>query len=203
MPQTPPAIPGMREDEIDTPALVIDLEAFEANLDRMAALLAPTGVKLRAHAKTHKSPVIAKLQMARGAVGNCVQKVTEAEVLAWGGIPDILVSNEVVGAPKLARLCALARIAKVAVCADDAGQVAGIGAATADAGIRMSVLVEIDVGAGRCGVAPGPDAVALAKRIAGSRHLIFGGLQAYHGSAQHKRPPAERRTLIGGAIEAS
>ena len=79
----------------------------------MATLLAPTGTKLRAHAKTHKSPVIAKLQMARGAIGNCVQKVAEAEVLAWGSIPDILVSNEVVGAPKLARLCALARIAHV------------------------------------------------------------------------------------------
>ncbi|HEY0422862.1 MAG TPA: DSD1 family PLP-dependent enzyme [Rhodopila sp.] len=201
--QVPPAIPGMREEEIDTPALVIDLDAFEANLDTMAALLAPTGVKLRAHAKTHKSPVIAKLQMARGAVGNCVQKVSEAEVLAWGGIPDILVSNEVVGAAKLARLCALSRIAKVAVCADDAGQVGAIEAAAADAGIRMTVLVEIDVGAGRCGVQPGPDAVALATRIAGSKHLIFGGLQAYHGSAQHKRTPAERRTLIGGAVDAS
>jgi 3-hydroxy-D-aspartate aldolase len=201
--QTPPAIPGMREDEIDTPALVIDLDAFESNLDTMAALLAPTGVKLRAHAKTHKSPVIARLQMERGAVGNCVQKVTEAEVLAWGGIPDILVSNEVVGAAKLARLCALSRIAKVAVCADDAEQVAAIEAAAAAAGIRMTVLVEIDVGAGRCGVQPGPDAVALATRIARSKHLIFGGLQAYHGSAQHKRTPAERRTLIGGAVDAS
>jgi D-serine deaminase-like pyridoxal phosphate-dependent protein len=193
----------MREDEIDTPALVIDLDAFEFNLDTMAALLAPTGAKLRAHAKTHKSPVIAKLQMARGAVGNCVQKVAEAEVLAWGGVPDILVSNEVVGASKLARLCALARIAKVAVCADSAEQVAMIEAAAEHAGIRMTVLVEIDVGAARCGVQPGPDAVALAMRIAESRHLIFGGLQAYHGSAQHKRTPEERRTLIGGAIDAS
>jgi D-serine deaminase-like pyridoxal phosphate-dependent protein len=201
--QTPPAIPGMREDEIDTPALVIDLDAFEFNLDTMARLLAPTGVKLRAHAKTHKSPVIAKLQIARGAVGNCVQKVAEAEVLAWGGIPDILVSNEVVGIAKLARLCALSRIAKVAVCADDASQVSAIETAAADAGIRMTVLVEIDVGAGRCGVQPGPEAVALATRIAGSKHLIFGGLQAYHGSAQHKRTPAERRGLIGGAVEAS
>ncbi|HQT76891.1 MAG: alanine racemase [Rhodospirillales bacterium 20-64-7] len=201
--QTPPAIPGMKQDEIDTPALVIDLDAFEYNLDTMAKLLAPTGVKLRAHAKTHKSPIIARLQMARGAVGNCVQKVAEAEVLAWGGIPDILVSNEVVGAAKLARLCALARIAKVAVCADDAQQVSAIEAAAADAGIRMTVLVEIDVGAGRCGVQPGPDAVALARRIAGSRHLIFGGLQAYHGSAQHKRTPGERQTLIGGAVDAS
>lgn len=203
MPQPPPAQPGMREDEIDTPALVIDLEAFEANLDRMADLLAPTKTKLRAHAKTHKSPVIAKLQMARGAIGQCVQKVAEAEALAWGGIPDILVSNEVVGAAKLARLCALARIARVAVCVDDPTQVAAIETAAADAGIRMNVLVEIDVGAGRCGVAPGPDAVALAQRIAQSKHLTFGGLQAYHGSAQHKRTVTERRKLIEGAIDAS
>ena len=153
--QPPPARPGMREDEVDTPALLIDLDAFEANLDHMAELLAPTGAKLRAHAKTHKSPVIARLQMARGAVGQCVQKVAEAEALAWGGIPDILVSNEVVGASKLARLAALAGISKVAVCADDAAQVAAIEAAAADAGMRLPVLVEIDVGAGRCGVAPG------------------------------------------------
>ncbi|HEY3848541.1 MAG TPA: DSD1 family PLP-dependent enzyme [Acetobacteraceae bacterium] len=201
--QSPPAQPGMREEEIDTPALLIDLDAFEFNLDRMAALLAPTGVKLRAHAKTHKSPVIAKLQMARGAVGQCVQKVAEAEVLAWGGIPDILVSNEVVGAGKLARLCALTHIAKVAVCVDDAAQVAMLETAAADAGIRLPVLVEIDVGAARCGIAPGPDAVALAQRIAGSKHLVFGGLQAYQGSAQHKRTVAERRTLIAGAVDAS
>ena len=202
--QAPPAIPGMREDEIDTPALMIDLDAFEYNLDTMAAKLAPTGAKLRAHAKTHKSPVIAPLQIARGAVGNCVQKVAEAEVLAWGGIPDILVSNEVVGAAKLARLGALAPISSVAVCADDAGQVAAIEAAAADAGIRMTVLVEIDVGAARCGVAPGPDAVALASRIAGSKHLMFGGLQAYHGSAQHLRTPrgAAARS-IRRAIDAS
>ncbi len=191
----------MREDEVDTPALLIDLDAFVANLDAMAGLLAPTGVKLRAHAKTHKSPVIAHLQMARGAVGQCVQKIAEAEALAWGGVPDILVSNEVVGAAKLARLAALAGIARVAICADDAAQVRAIESAAAEAGTRLRVLVEIDVGAGRCGVTPGPDAVALAKTIAASRHLIFGGLQAYHGSAQHRRTPAERQALIASAVE--
>jgi 3-hydroxy-D-aspartate aldolase len=201
--QPPPAQPGMREDEVDTPALLIDLDAFEYNLDRMAGLLAPTGARLRAHAKTHKSAVIAQLQMARGAVGQCVQKVAEAEALAWGGVPDILVSNEIVGASKLARLAALARIAKIAVCADHAAQVAAIETAASDAGVRLPVLVEIDVGAGRCGVAPGPEAVALAKRIAASRHLIFGGLQAYHGSAQHKRIPAERHGLIAHAVEST
>jgi 3-hydroxy-D-aspartate aldolase len=201
--QPPPARPGMREDEVDTPALLIDLDAFEYNLDHMAELLAPTRAKLRAHAKTHKSPVIARLQMARGAVGQCVQKVAEAEALAWGGIPDILVSNEVVGKSKLARLAALARISKVAVCVDDASQVAAVEAVAEDARVRLPVLVEIDVGAGRCGVLPGPDAVALAKLIARSKHLTFGGLQAYHGSAQHKRTVEERRTLIGNAVDGS
>jgi 3-hydroxy-D-aspartate aldolase len=199
--QPPPAQPGMREDEVDTPALLIDLDSFEYNLDRMAQLLAPTGVKLRAHAKTHKSPVIALIQMSRGAVGQCVQKVAEAEALAWGGVSDILVSNEIVGAGKLARLAALARVSKVAVCADHPAQVAAIETAAADAGVRLAVLVEIDVGAGRCGVAPGPDAVALAQRIAGSRHLIFGGLQAYHGGAQHRRTLDERRKAITAAAD--
>lgn len=199
--QPPPAQPGAREDEIDTPALVLDLDAFEANLDRMAALLAPTGTRLRAHAKTHKSPVIAHLQIARGAVGQCVQKVAEAETLAWGGVPDILVSNEVVGARKLARLAALARISKIAVCADDSRQIAAIETAAADAAVRLPVLVEIDVGAGRCGAAPGPEAVALAKQVAASRHLMFGGLQAYHGSAQHRRTIEERMALIGAAAD--
>ncbi len=201
--QSPPAIPGMREDEIDTPALVIDLDAFEANLDFMANHLAGTGAKLRAHAKTHKSPVIAKLQIARGAVGQCVQKVAEAEVLAWGGVSDILVSNEVVGAPKLARLAALARIARVAVCADNAANVADIAAAAAAAGVRLSVLVEIDVGMSRCGVAAGSDAAALAQVIAASPHLRFGGLQAYHGRAQHLRKTEERAAAIGAAIDSA
>ncbi|MCB4821515.1 DSD1 family PLP-dependent enzyme [Roseicella aerolata] len=199
--QPPPAEPGMMEEEVDTPALILDLDAFEANLDAMAALLAPTGVKLRAHAKTHKSAVIARLQMARGAVGQCVQKVAEAEALAWGGVPDILVSNQVVGAAKLARLAALARIAEVAVCADDPLQVVEIAAAAEAAGVRIPVLVEIDCGASRCGVEPGPEAVALAERIAASPHLRFGGLQSYHGSAQHKRTPGEREAAIAHAAE--
>jgi 3-hydroxy-D-aspartate aldolase len=199
--QPPPAEPGMPEDEIDTPALLLDLDAFEANLDMMAALLAPTGTWLRAHAKTHKSTVIAKLQMARGAIGQCVQKTAEAEALAWGGIPDILVSNQVVGARKLARFAALAHIAQVAICADDPLQVAAIAEAAKAAGVRIPVLVEIDVGAARCGVEPGPPAVALAEYIAASKHLRFGGIQAYHGSAQHQRTPEQRAASIGHAAE--
>jgi D-serine deaminase-like pyridoxal phosphate-dependent protein len=193
----------MRLDEVDTPALIIDLDAFEANLDAMAASLDGTGIRLRAHAKTHKSPVIAKLQIARGAIGQCVQKVAEAEILAWSGVPDIIVTNQVVGAAKLARLCALTAITRIAVCVDDPRQIEALEASAAAAGTALSVLVEIDVGMGRCGVQPGPDAVALAQQIAASPHLIFGGLQAYHGSAQHMRSPDQRRTAIAAAADAA
>ena len=140
--QIPPARIGMREDEVDTPALLIDLDAFEFNLDTMAARLAGTGVKLRAHAKTHKSPVVAHQQIARGAVGQCVQKVAEAEALAWGGVKNILVSNEVVGADKLNRVAALARITTIALCADCAQHVTDIETAARENGVNLTVQVE-------------------------------------------------------------
>src|SRR5690242_8891677 len=116
--QGPPAKIGQREDEVDTPALLLDLDAFEYNLDRMAQLVKDTGVRLRPHAKAHKCPAIAQMQIARGAAGQCVQKVGEAEALVWDGVRDVLVSNEVVGSDKLARFAALARLANVAICAD-------------------------------------------------------------------------------------
>lgn len=201
MQQPPPAAPGMPEDAVETPALLIDLDAFEHNLDTMAAAVQAGGIKLRAHAKTHKSPVIAHLQMARGAVGQCVQKVSEAEILAWGGVPDILVSNQIVGAGKLARFAALSRIARMAICVDHPAQLAALEQAASAAGQRLTVLVEIDVGMGRCGVPAGPEAVALCQRIAASPHLRFGGLQAYNGRAQHLRSHAERRAAISLAAE--
>ena len=197
--QNPPAEPGMPIEAVDTPALIVDLDAFAFNLDTMATMAATAGVKLRPHAKTHKSPVVAHLQMARGAVGQCVQKVAEAEVLAWGGVSDILVSNEVVSPRKLARLAALTRISSVAVCTDGRRGVEAVEAAAREAGVRLTVLVEIDVGAGRCGVAPGPEAVTLARQIAASPHLRFGGLQAYHGAAQHQRTPEARSASIAAA----
>src|SRR5262245_16675799 len=177
MPLSPPATVGMALAEVDTPALVIDLDAFERNLRRMADFVAKAGVRLRAHAKTHKSPIIAAQQVALGAVGVCCQKVSEAEVMVEGGIRDVLVSNEVAGAAKLQRLAALARRAKVGVCVDDPGNVAELEAAAAAQGAELDVLVEIDVGARRCGVAPGASAARLASRIAASPHLRFAGLQ--------------------------
>ena len=147
-------------------------------------------MRLRAHAKTHKSAVIAHLQTARGAVGQCVQKVGEAEALAWGGVPDIMVTNQVVGAAKLARLAALARITRIAVCVDDARQVDALAQAAEQAGVRLGVLVEIDVGMGRCGVVPpGPEAVALAQRVAASPQSRVSRAASLprHGAAHARR----------------
>ena len=201
MPLKPPAIVGMAFAEVDTPALIIDLDAFERNLRRMADFVAKSGVRLRAHAKTHKSPIIAARQMELGAVGVCCQKVSEAEVMVDGGIGDVLVSNEVAGPAKLDRLAALARRARIAVCVDDPDSVAEIEAAAAKAGVTLDVLVEIDVGARRCGIAPGVPAARIAELIAGSPHLTFAGLQAYHGSAQHVREASARRDQIARAAE--
>src|SRR5690349_12696785 len=124
-----PAAPGMALAAVDTPALVIDLDAFERNLRRMADAAAAAGVRLRPHAKTHKSSTIARLQMQFGAVGVCCQKVSEAEALVQDGVPDILISNEIAGRAKIERLANLAKQASVAVCVDDADNIDEIAAA--------------------------------------------------------------------------
>ncbi len=199
MTTNPPAEIGMPLDEVDTPALVIDLDAFERNLARLPQRIAGSAVRLRPHAKTHKCPVIALKQMALGAVGVCVQKVGEAEAMVYGGVPDVLVTNEIVGRRKLRRLMALAAVARVGVCADDAGQVAALDAAAAEAGVILPVYVEVNMGGNRCGVEPGEPALDLARRVADAAHLDFAGLQAYHGSAQHLRSWDERRAAIADA----
>jgi 3-hydroxy-D-aspartate aldolase len=200
MPMKPPASVGMRLAEVDTPALLIDLDAFEGNLQRMAAFARKAGIRMRPHAKTHKSPDIAKRQIALGAVGVCCQKVSEAEAMVDAGIGDVLVTNEVAGAAKLARLAVLAKRATVGVCVDDIDSVAELEAAADAAGSMLDVLVEIDVGGRRCGATPGDAAARIAERVAGARHLCFAGLQAYHGSAQHVRAAAERRERIAHAV---
>jgi len=201
MPLLPHASIGIALDEVDTPALVLDLDVLERNLLCMADAVKGSGVRLRPHAKSHKCAEIARAQIAAGAVGVCCQKVSEAEALAQGGVADILVTNEIVGKQKLARLARLVREAKVGVLADDAGNIVDLDAAARAEGVRLDVLVEIDVGAHRCGIEPGEPALALARAIATCRSLRFAGLHAYHGSAQHVRDPGERRAAIAAATE--
>ncbi len=195
-----PAEIGASEDDIQTPALIVDLDAFEANIAFMAEEAARAGMALRAHAKMHKSADIARLQIAAGAVGMCCQKVSEAEALVREGIGDILVSNEVRDPVKLKRLAKLAGQAKIAVCVDDLGGVQELATAVAAEGTRVEVLIEVDVGGGRCGIRNPADAVAIAKAIEAAPGLSFGGLQAYNGAAQHVRSPNARAAAIADTV---
>ncbi len=197
----PPAEIGMSLDEVDTPALVVDLDAFERNLKRLADRVAGTGVRMRPHAKTHKCAVIALKQMELGAVGVCCQKVSEAEALVYGGVKDVLVTNEIVGKTKLRRLMGLAGMARIATCADDPAQIAALDEAAGEAGLTLPVHVEVNMGGNRCGVEAGEPALALARQVMDAKHLSFAGLQAYHGSAQHLRTWEERQKAIAGAVD--
>jgi len=197
------AQPGDLLSTVDTPALVLDLDAFERNLQRMADALRGRNVRLRAHAKSHKCPEIALRQVALGAVGICCQKAGEASVFVDAGIEDVLVTNQVMGDAKLRRLAPLARRARIGVLVDDALQVTALAAAAQAHGVTLDVYVEVNVGANRCGVAPGDAAVRLARQIAASAGLRFAGLQCYHGPAQHLRTAEARKAAIAAASEAA
>jgi D-serine deaminase-like pyridoxal phosphate-dependent protein len=175
---------------VATPALVIDLDAMERNLEAMAVFARSHGVRLRPHAKMHKSAALARAQMAAGAVGVCVQKVSEAEVLADAGIPDIFISNEVIDAAKLMRVADLAGRITLAIAVDSTLGIDRLAEACKANGSTPSVFVEIDVGQGRCGVVPAA-AGALAQHVV-SHGLRFAGLQAYQGGAQHIRGAVDR-----------
>jgi 3-hydroxy-D-aspartate aldolase len=194
-----PARIGSHVSEVDTPALLIELDALERNIRRMQERITTTKLRLRPHAKTHKSTAIANLQLAAGAIGVCCQKVSEAEIMVDGGIGDVLISNEVIGAAKLDRVAALARRAKLGVCVDDFENVQQLAAAAEKFGAKLDLLVELDVGANRCGVETPAEVVRLAAAIARMNSLRFAGLQAYHGSAQHLRAHEDRRKAIASA----
>jgi D-serine deaminase-like pyridoxal phosphate-dependent protein len=191
---------GTSLQELDTPSLILDLDAFERNLQRLSDSLAGRKVAVRPHAKSHKCPQIALRQIALGAVGVCCQKVSEAEAMVQGGVRDVLIANEVVGTVKVKRVAALAKQARVAVCADDQGNISALDAAAREFDVHLDVLVEVNVGANRCGVEAGPPAVALARQIANCANLRFAGLQAYQGAAQHIRKVEERRAAIEAAV---
>ena len=203
---TPPAALGDAVATIDTPALVIDLDAMDRNIARMAAFAQAHGVRWRPHAKMHKCAALAQRLVAAGAVGACVQKTAEAEALAAQGVANLYISNEIVAPAKLARVAALARTlrargGRLAIAVDHAEGVARLAQALAGEHDAIDVFVEIDVGQGRCGLTPGPAAAALARQIAAWPALRFAGLQAYHGGAQHLRSADARRAAIAEVLE--
>ncbi len=202
---------GSAAEAIPAPALVIDADAMRRNIERMAAFAREHGIALRPHAKTHKSAAIAKLQTAAGAVGVCVQKLSEAEALAAAGVANIYISNEIVDAAKLARVATLAGCIRLALAVDSMLGIDRLAAALKAAGTSIDVFVEIDVGQGRCGVAP-TAASRLAHQVvshgtaqgdvygAPSGGMRFAGLQAYQGGAQHLRGAAEREAAVRHAV---
>lgn len=197
-----PARPGMAESEIQTPCLILDLDALERNIRKMGELARSMGMRHRLHGKMHKSVDVARLQQRLGgAVGVCCQKVSEAEVFARGGIDDVLVSNQVCDPAKIDRLARLPKLgARTLCCVDDADNVADLSAAAVRHGTTIECLVEIDCGAGRCGVTTTAAVVALAQAIDAAEGLRFAGLQAYQGAMQHLESYEERKAKIDAAV---
>ena len=180
--------------EIATPALVLDLDALEANIAAMAAWAQRAGLALRPHAKTHKCAAIGRLQMAAGALGLCCAKLSEAEALAAAGFDRLLLTAPVVGARRIDRLMALAaRCTELMVVIDDAMNVDALAAAAAAAGRDLGVLIDVDVGQLRTGVTSVEAALALAERIARAPRFMLNGVQGYAGHVQHIAGYEERR----------
>ena len=197
-----PALPGMDEADIQTPCLILDLDALERNIRKMGDHAKAMGMRHRVHGKMHKSVDVALLQeRLGGSVGVCCQKVSEAEVFARGGIRDVLVSNQVRDPAKIDRLARLPKLgARAICCVDDIANVADLSAAAVRHGTAIECLVEIDCGAGRCGVKTTPEVIAIAKAIAAAPGLKFSGIQAYQGAMQHMDRYEDRKAKIDLAV---
>ncbi len=192
---------SMPIEDLDTPVLLIEADALERNIGRMRDLAAETGIAYRPHSKSHKSPIVAQMQLDAGAQGICCAKLGEAEVMAAAGIPDILITSQVVGRSKLQRLVAVAQQSRVSVVVDDADNISDLAAVAQTAGIRLDILVEVDVGQGRCGVPPGAEAARLARLIGDTKWLRFKGLQGYQGLIQMTASITEREAATRTALD--
>lgn len=197
-----PAEVGMDEADIQTPCLVLDLDALESNVRKMGDFAKSHGIRHRVHGKMHKSVDVAKLQeQLGGSCGVCCQKVSEAEVFARGGITDVLVSNQVRDPAKIDRLAQIPKLgARTICCVDDIENVAELSAGATKHGVEIECIVEIDCGAGRCGVTSSESVVEIAKAIQSADGLKFSGLQAYQGAMQHLNKYEDRKEKINIAV---
>lgn len=189
---------GMPRDEIDTPALLVDLDALEHNIEKLATHFRQAGKQLRPHTKSHKTPAIAHKQLKAGAIGITCAKLGEAEVMADAGIQDILIANEVVGARKIHRLVELAKRCDIMIAIDHPANLATISAATSAAGVSPRAIVEVNIGHNRCGLTPGPAVVELARQIIAAPGLRFFGIMGYEG---HIIDIEDSQTRNSGATE--
>ena len=197
-----PALPGLDEKDIQTPCLILDLDALERNIKKMGDYAKAHGMRHRSHGKMHKSVDVQKLQEELGgSVGVCCQKVSEAEVFARGGIKDILVTNEVRDLAKIDRLARMPKLGStVTVCVDDVTNIADLSAAAQKHGTELGIFVEIDCGAGRCGVKTTEAVLEIAKAAAAAPNLTFKGIQAYQGAMQHMDSFEDRKAKLDAAI---
>ena len=197
-----PALPGMDEKDIQTPCLILDLDALERNIKKMGDYAKAHGMRHRVHGKMHKSVDVALLQeKLGGSCGVCCQKVSEAEVFARGGIKDVMVSNQVTDLAKIDRPARMPKLgARVLVCVDDPDNVKDLSAAAQKHGTQIEALVEIDCGAGRCGVTTTQDVVNIAKLIDAAPGLKFAGIQAYQGAMQHLDSYEDRKAKLDIAV---
>ena len=198
-----PAAVGMDEADIQTPCLILDLDALERNVKKMGDYAKAHNMRHRSHGKMHKSVDVQNLQEELGgAIGVCCQKVSEAEVFVRGGIKDVLVSNQVRNPAKIERLANLPKLgATITVCVDDVDNVAELSAAATKAGTELNCYIEIDCGAGRCGVTTTEAVVEIAKAIDVAENLKFTGIQAYQGAMQHMDSFSDRKAKTQIAID--
>ena len=192
---------GQMLSELDTPTLLLDRAACDRNLARMAAFFADRPAQLRPHFKNHKCVTLAKRQLAAGAVGLTCAKLGEAEVLVEHGVDNVLIANQVVGGPKLERLVRIASQAHITVAIDHLDQATALSVAATAAGTTIHVLIEVDIGMGRCGVLPGSPAVDLAKQVVRLPGLHLAGLQAYEGHVVNVLDRTERANRARAAMQ--
>jgi D-serine deaminase-like pyridoxal phosphate-dependent protein len=191
---------GHTASALDTPALLVDLDTMAANIARIAAACRAHGVAWRPHAKAHKTPEIARLQIAAGAIGVTCAKLGEAEAMAAAGIRDILIANQIVGSIKIARLVALATHADPIVCVDSIANLDALDAAFAASGRPLRVAIEVDIGMGRAGLAPGPSVAAFAGEIAQRAHLRFVGVVGWESHATTIADASEKARAVRDAV---
>ncbi len=193
---------GTRVEDLDTPAMLIDLDAMDRNIAHIAGTLKAAGVNWRPHAKGHKTPAIAHRQIAAGAIGVTCAKLGEAEVFAQNGVKDILIASQVVGPIKARRLAALIAStgADVVVAVDDASNVRELDAAAGEYGVKPRVVIEIDTGMQRAGTQPGAPTVELAKLVHSLPNLRFAGVMSWEGHAVSMKDHEVRREAIERSI---
>lgn len=193
---------GQTKFALDTPALLVDLDVMEANIARIVAACREYGVAWRPHSKAHKTPEIAKMQIAAGAIGITCAKLGEAEVMAGAGIRDILIANQIVGPIKIGRLVQLADHSDPVVCVDSVENLTELDTAFRNASKRLSVAIEVNIGMNRAGVQPGPPVVALAREIASRPGLRFVGVTGWESHATTIADPADKERTVRDAVAA-